>query len=190
MLGRNEKRVAGPIGGGAWTQLFNRTINDEETVDFVLENASYSSYQILCENIAPATDDEDFYMRFSTDGGSSYITSNYRWTCFGYLLGLAFTTSAGTAVAQIEFKNRSGPGEHLGNATNETGHFNIFLYNTGAAKFTQTSGTYGYRTAGGSHEHGIMFGENTTAQNTDAVQFLMSDGNILSGEIKVLGLKI
>jgi hypothetical protein len=174
--------------------LTSGTVSSAATLDLVL--TSYTAYRGLIfylTRFLPATDDVDLWMRVSTNGGSSYDSgaSDYVYAGLGTDSGNTQRGSASSAAAQILLT--SGTSQRRVDSTTSRGvHAVIDL-------FGQTSTTLlprvGFRTFAGAQDADNtsmtwMNGEGmrATAQDTDAVRFLFSSGNISSGTYAVYGL--
>jgi hypothetical protein len=190
MLGRNEKRVAGPPGGGAWTVVSNTTISNQATVDILLENATYTSYEVLLEDILVQTDESLIYLRYSTDAGSSFIASAYSFATTGISGAGSIEHQKSDSSSAIILASAGASSLQLGSGSGETFSAQIKIHNPGSASPTHSTFLYGYESAVPSYTHGTGAGYHSTAQNTDAIQFLADSGNLISGNIILLGLKV
>jgi hypothetical protein len=59
------------VGGGA-SLISSATASNDGSIEFTLDNSTYSSYQVVLDSLLPATDGANLYMRFSSDGGSTF----------------------------------------------------------------------------------------------------------------------
>lgn len=138
-------------------------------------------------DVLPATDAVSLYMRGSTDGGSTYLNTNeYDYSMWGRSNSPANISTTGSSVAQI---NMTGGGSLAGSATNEhlSGDFILYFPNSSNHKRARFSVV-------GLDDLGNLYSINgagsvLTTNAVDAVQFLMSSGNIASGEILVYGVR-
>jgi hypothetical protein len=173
---------------GALTLLEQHTASSSATLDFTtFYSSTYDSYLFQFLNIVPATDGADFYMKVSTDGGSTWSASTYKYSYTYESIGGGTTgqINSGGAIAQwilagaISSTAASAGicGElHLynpgGSSANKVIDFNVVIAHSGGV------GTFQYDGAG--------TWETTTAVN--AVQFLFSSGNLASGTVRAYGL--
>lgn len=150
------------------------------SVSFTQFDASkYDHYQFHIQHVIPANDSQYLWARVSTDGGSNYDATN------GNYHRNANTDATAFWVA------RSG----IGNASGEFGASGIFYL---FAPHNSSVGTYATSTGAmmtGSTNvypfhgpHGEATGVHLTTADVDAIQFLISAGNISSGEIVMYGV--
>lgn len=132
----------------------------------------YDHYQFHMQHVIPATDGATLLGHASTDGGSSYDTTNgnYHYNGIGDKTG--FIISDG-----------------MGNDTNEAGISGIYsLFAPHVAKYT-----YGLIHGVAMLTNSYIYSQAHTtahlaAQDTDALQFKFDSGNIASGEIVMYGI--
>lgn len=168
--------------------LNSGTVSSAATLDIVL--TSYTGYRglvIILGAFIPVTDAVDFWIRFSTNGGSTYDASGYN-----YASGNINDASAGTAVLtsgsanQILISNATG----IGNGTTEGINLNIdLLSQTSTALWSRVSYTGHFIDATATPRGVASFGGGSreAAQDTDAIRFLFSSGNISSGNWAIYG---
>jgi|TARA_R110001583_G_scaffold148216_2_gene300178 hypothetical protein len=168
--------TSGVGGGGTEFIASSGAISDAANVSFTQFDASkYDHYQFWFQHVIPATDVVELYGYVSTDGGSSYDTTNGNY----HLQNT--TDQPGLRVA-----------ESIGSDTNEfgiCGYFELFAPHNSSSYTMSSSGniTYQVRTAGGIYQ--LTGGSiHLVAADVDAIQFAMSSGNIESGEITMFGI--
>lgn len=148
--------------------------------------ASYTSYKnklLHIQRFQPATDGTSLYLRFSTDGGTTFDAGA---TAYGYIQYQA--NSAGTfaqlatAAAQVSVATSIGNSSNAGvSAAIDVFDSTINTVNTlvnWRASFISNAGNI-------SENHGT--GGASAAQDTDAIRILFSSGNIASGSWKLYG---
>jgi len=171
------------LAGSGLVHLSSQTASSSSSLDFTQISSTYNTYLFLFENVLPATDNQSFGIRTSTDGGSSYDSSsaNYRRTGFwenggsvtanadtqtlGYFVspGVSNTAAEGGVCGRLELYNPLGTSKTLWVAT------------TVASDGTNDPAT------------GVFGGHRESAADVDAVQFLYGSGNIASGTIRMFG---
>jgi|DEB0MinimDraft_10_1074344.scaffolds.fasta_scaffold00353_1 hypothetical protein len=149
-------------------------------------DSTYQAYVFLLDNIAPATDGVDLYLRFSTNGGSSYNAgaTDYIQASLGVDSGGTARNVTGTQSAVILSSL------DIGNSGNEfLGGVVTLIDPAGGGGVQVTMNTFAQDSSVGqaSCVGGSRFGASASA--VDAVQFLMSSGNIASGTIRMYGMK-
>lgn len=177
--------LGGGGGGGGLTMLEEHVAAGSASLDFDdwRNDTLYDAYEIHFENLVSASN-SILYVRVSTDGGSSYIsTASYNWLITGGYSTNSFTVSgAGTSAI-------------LGRETNTTlaggGSFN------GRLRLVNPGGTTVYKSFLGDvqwldNSIGLVSAtwagtyNATTAVN--AFQVLMASGNITSGTVRIYGI--
>lgn len=182
-LATGGQAKATATNAGKWIKLATATASSSASVAFTGLSSSYAAYKIVLSHVAPATDSVALWIRTSTDGGSTYDSGagNYAYVYNVWVTGAAAQTgSAGdTKIATIDT---------MGNATNETISGEVTIFNPSAAKF----GVVGWTLLGtqdtGAQRYAIGGGRRLAAADVDAIQFLMSSGNIASGNFDLYGL--
>lgn len=167
--------------------LTSGAVSSAATLDLVLTTyTGYRAIKIVLANWAPATDNVQLQMRFSTNGGSSYddSASNYRFSNrFFPDTGNDGTAGTGTGNTSLGISIA----DH-GNATNEKLSGEISIFGQAAVEFTRSTWLMTCTNTSGASISNAGGGYRTAAQDTDAVRLLFSSGNIASGSYAVYGL--
>ena len=169
------------IGGGMEFIASSGAISDgTASVAFTQFDASkYDHYKFFFQHVIPVTDNVYLIGQSSTDGGSSYDSTNGDYHFNG--------------VTDITGFTMHRPTNALGSDTNEfgvSGEFNLF------APHNTSSYTYGFAHTVHIEPDGYLIGNQTghdvsvrlAAEDIDAIKFIMSSGNIESGEITMFGI--
>jgi hypothetical protein len=166
--------------------LATKTASASATLDFTeFNNAVYSQYLFEFDEVKPATDVVGLAARVSTNGGSSYDSgaTDYMGSAWGH----AQPGSAATAgTAGLGYITRAS----VGNAAAEygvTGHMWLRFAGDGN-KQTRALCQTSYEQDNSWVETGHASWFRRSAQDTDAIRFLFSSGNIASGTIRMYGL--
>jgi hypothetical protein len=160
------------------------------TLDIVL--TSYTAYKaivIYLNDLVPATDDVDFYIRVSTDGGSNYDagSNNYKYTFYNGVAGTGGTYNSAGAT-QIATVSTNGTAK-IGNGAAEGISGVIRIQNqTNTSQKPKIAFDLEYYAAGDFPANSKGMGFRDAAQDTDAIRFLFSSGNISSGAYVVYGM--
>jgi hypothetical protein len=181
-MSRLATYMGGKITGGSMVYLASTGAISSGTasVSFTQFDASkYDHYQFHIQHVLPVTDGKYLWARVSTDGGSNYDATN------GNYHRSETTDATAFWVARTA----------LGNASGEFGASGIFYL---FAPHNSSVGTYATSTGvmmGTSSivypfhgPHGEATGVHLTTADVDAIQFLISEGNIASGEIVMYGI--
>ena len=175
-------------GGGAYTFIKSQTASNSASVEFkngvsdVVLDGTYCHYFVIGYDVVAQTDDKNLQIQFSTDAGSSYITSGYDTIIDRRR---ADTSNAGERTATDCAMSLNSFGN---NASAQKGDFKFELFNpSGTLKksyfFNGTSIDHQGRVA--HHDGGGMY---ETNGDVDAIKIFFDSGNIVSGIFKLYGL--
>ena len=182
-------------GAGALVLLESHTASASASLDFTTRNATgqsgatfqsdFDEYVIEAINLIPATDNVDFLLRVSTDGGSSYDSgANYGRALrldsasFNVVLGANSGLTALIAVANVDTTT-----------TQASLNLSIRLFNPLSAanyKAATVQGTFKNNDANYYAVTGSGWYLSATAVN--AFRCAFSSGNITSGTVRVYGV--
>ena len=173
------------IGGGMEFVASSGAISNAANVQFRaqdghFDSSKYDHYAFYFQHVIPATDNVDFFGHHSTDDGSSYDTTNGDYHRQGT------TDAVGFLIDHS--------GETIGSDTNEFGVSGLaYLYAPHVAAYTMFSpfGIVQMLTDGGIQGVNAMnltASARLAAEDTNAIQFKFSSGNIESGEITMYGM--
>ena len=182
--------MAGTLPG--MVLLSTATASASSSLNFTsLISSTYNSYKFILSDIRPATDDVELWLRTSTDNGSTYDSSanNYEWVQNNFTIGAtpADAFEGSDTDTKIRLVNDSNK---IGNNAAYTVCGEVNLYNplgTVASKLIHAR--LRYRNNGGVGLISETWGHRDATSDIDAIRFLMSSGNITSGNIKMYGLR-
>lgn len=172
--------------GGSIILLSTKPASASPSLDFTSSiDSTYSSYMFVMDEIRPATDGANLRMLFSTDGGSTWITTaSYKWIWEGRTTtggNFAADASAGYMTLSQDIGSAAGEaltGEITVNNPSSTTNFKLYR---GQMSFTDSAGLFSLMSCGG--------GYFVAATDIDAIQFLFNSGNIAAGSIRMYGIK-
>lgn len=146
-------------------------------------DSTYTNYILCFDSVVPATDGVDLNLDLSTDGGSTWETGNlsgsgYRVNESG-LLNYAYT-AGGEWILTGNSDVGSGTGEN-------TNGF-VYLYNPAASDYTYGNSHCTQLDSAGNLEELVAAFALISSSAVDAVRFIMSSGNIASGNFYLYGL--
>ena len=141
------------------------------------DETKYDHYEFMFQNLIPATDNIDLRCQTSTNDGSAYASTS------GDYHGYNNSDQIGLLVAQ-----------YIGSAANEYGVNGTFqLLSPHLSTYTTSNSlvTYYHQNGGSANslsrdQYGVSY--RVSDEDTDAVKFLFSSGNIASGEIVMYGI--
>ena len=174
-------------GGGSWNLLQTITASSSATVDITSGiNSTYQNYAIIFSGVVPATDDQQFWLRVSTDAGSSWKSgaSDYRYATHSLSDDAAegLTISAGTTKLLIH-------GKTFGSATGENGMGTIMIAQPSNASYYTVFSTLTSSVDNGARSatsNGSGHYVATTA--VDGIQFFFTSGAVATGNFKLYGI--
>ena len=170
------------VGGGAMVFIASSgAISNAATVAFTAFDASaFDHYVFMMQYVIPATDGVKLFCQTSTDGGSNFATTSGNYHHGGTVdaIGLLVTESV------------------VGSDTDEDGVSGRFeIYAPHVANRRTTSQSFASLVSNSGSNYLVTFGDGEKAtshrfaeEDTDAVRFLFTSGNIESGEIVMYGI--
>lgn len=173
------------IGTSNWKRLATATASSSATVNFTGLTSAYVAYVVVLTAVAPATDNVEFRLRTSTDGGANYDdgVSDYRWGSIVANAEAASLLAVGDAAdSEIRLMDAQG------SAANEKLSGEVWIHNPSAVDYCRVR----YKMLGQSTESNTRptfgGGHRIAAADVDAIRFLFSSGNIASGQFDLYGL--
>lgn len=175
--------AAGGGSGGVWEFVSTSSASNSSSVDFTgLTTAD--SYKIILSKIKPATDNVTLYLRASTDNGSTFVsTSSY------FFHQVEDVEGGDDTHISLSFGGiGTAAGEHGLN-----GEVNLFNMNVASEHAFVTfstahqDGTTRTRSSVGAGMTSNRDGD-SEVDEVDAIRFLMSSGNISSGDFHLYKL--
>ena len=170
------------VGGGMEFIASSGAISNAASVAFTgFDSSKYDAYKFMLYYVIPATDGAYFVAQSSTDGGSNYSSTT------GDYHNDANVDTIGFTLHRIATP--------IGSDTNEfglSGEFHLFAPHISA--YTYAVADTVYMNTNGAVYNGRVSNVNLTtaarlaAEDVDAIRFIMSSGNIESGEITMFGI--
>ena len=177
-------------GGGAWEKLLTTTASGTSSIEFNNSyiTTTYLDYLVVGTNIVPASDDVQLSMTISSDNGSSYASSNYRYSNRGKKDDgtlVNYDSTGGSDFRLFPQGTGSASGEGCSfnmfindplNVLSDNQHFNYHYTGLNIDLHTYTVPTYGA-------------GQNSASASTayNAIKFFFSSGNIETGKLTIYG---
>lgn len=145
-------------------------------------NANYSTYLVRIRNALPASNAVNLLLTFSTDGGSTYLSTNYKYARLeSDSNGENFVGGNAQASVILATNMRS---------TSQSINADIMLFDLNSS--TISPRIYGitsyWRSDAGSFGTNFGGGMNTTTTAVNAIKFAFSAGNITSGTFTLYGV--
>lgn len=173
-------------GVGAWSLIDTATASSDTTIEFNNLSSSYAYYVVTITDCVPVSDGQELLLRTSTNNGVSFDSgaSDYRWSITRNQTGSG-SDVGDSSDSQIDLTDSVAP---IGSSTNEKASWVIWIADPSAASFTDIFFTGNYIRDTGSFNSHFGGGQRREAVAVDAIQFLMSSGNIESGEFRLYGV--
>lgn len=180
--------VDSQVGGGSTVLLGSATASSSASLDFTTEiTSTYDIYMIVGSHLNVATDDVGMNLLVSTNGGSSYLTTNYAGATI--VRNESGSTNTTTWTAAFEIVGDIA-GNRQGNDATHYCNFVAYLYNPNAAAATYLHADAVINSTGTSEPHRHQaYGFQTGTTAVDAIRIVASSGNLDSGTVYVYGLK-
>lgn len=172
-------------GAGAWELISSATASASANISFTNLTSAYEVYEVVIHDFVPATDGSTLIMRTSSNNGVSYDSgaSDYAWQ--------GLYKNNGTATAGVVADNADSGiliFSSAGAAANETSSGTVRIYKPSTATYTKVFHESANTNNNGEITCQIVAGVRFAASAVDAIQFLMTAGNIASGTFKLYGL--
>lgn len=170
------------MGNGTGLILLDtQTAIGSATLDFTrFDSNRFWGYRFEIDQLLPATAAQSLYVRGSTNGGTSYIsTASY---AYGFLAGLSGTTAAaGENLAGAQIDLTSSQGNSAGYVMNGTVDVDP------GSVYTLLKAFHASIDNAGTHTRPVnIYGQIPGTAN--ALRFMYASGNIASGTIRMYGL--
>jgi hypothetical protein len=180
------------VPSGKLTLLSTQTASSSASISFTSGiDSTYDSYVFKFINIHPATDNVNFTVNFSTDGGSNYNvtkTSTYFQAYHNETNGVsALNYVSDRDLAQSTSDQQIANGIGSDNDQQASGY--LHLYNPSNTTFVKHFITrFNIANEAQYSVDNYVAGYGNTTSSIDAVQFKMDSGNIDDGIIKMYGV--
>lgn len=161
------------------------TASASASITFTSLTSTYFKYIIEFDQLVPATDGASLYFRTSTDNGASYdaTAGDYKWAATEAADNPVTTATGSTSATEITLT--SG----IGSATNESGWGKVEIYNPSDTAYTHVQFQCSRLDTAGAIRCHTGDGIRLSAADVDAVQVIMSSGNITSGNFRLYGVR-
>ncbi len=170
---------------GGLVLLSTASASNDTSIDFTSGlDSTYEKYIFDYIDLIPATDGADLYIRTDSSAGASFDSgvSDYRYTLVESETSIANINSSGAAQIFVH--------DAIGSASGEGCSGTIELFNPAG---TAQEKVFGIRSHGTKNNGATNFfngvGIRSSTAIVNAVRFIMSTGNITSGEFKLYGVK-
>ena len=182
------------VSGGAMTLLETQTASSSSTISFTSNiDDTYDEYMFKFYDIHPATDDVEFRIKFSIDGGSNYNATVTSTVFYARHYEDDSTAALGYHASMDEAQGTSGQqlSRSIGNGNDESFCGTVHLFSPSSTTFVKHFISRGHEYTSVNNEARDYFvsGYVNSTSAVDAIQFAMSSGNIDAGTFKLYGIK-
>lgn len=163
---------------GGMAHIETQDLSSDSVANFTgFDASSYLGYEFVFQNVLPDSNNRSFYMRTSSDGGTSYDSggSDYEWMEFG--------NTTVTSTSRLDLTDTLGMDADADMGL--SGKLQLFAPHK--AKYTHAHWQVSFYQEALRVRNGG--GYRVSAADVDAVRFYFSSGNIAEGTISMYGLK-
>ena len=173
------KWAAASVGSGDLVYISSATASSSANINFTGLSSSYFMYIVELDSVTTQTQSVNFMLRTSTDNGSTYDSgaSDYSWA---YIGADGAQDTADTAI--VLFNDTGDQSTDVINGV-------VYIINPSDTEYTQVLHNLSYWDNGSYTQHAQGGGQRNSAADVDAIRFLASSGNIVSGTFRLWGLK-
>lgn len=181
------------VAADGWSPLVVLTAaNSANLSDTTHITSAYDLYRITLTNLSPFTNNSGLNMRITEDAGGTFPATSYVSSICGTIgaADLTFRSESSTSAIRISGQNASFDGASNASAYGVNGV--LFFQNPNSTTSRKSvTGTTMWMSGNASRINVATVGGLYDADNTvvNGLQFFFSAGNILSGTIKIDGMK-
>ena len=170
---------------GSLELIETKTGSGVSAIDFTsIKESIYNVHFLTITDFQIGTDGQPMGIRFSTDGGSSFVASGYQWATENGQANGTFAQYYSTSSTYLELNRFNG------NGTNEKANAYVYLYNLGKSYYSYASAMATY-TSEYTARYSMQFGGQVYPTNAvvDAIRLTTTSGNISASAISLYGLR-
>ena len=157
-----------------WILLSEQDASNDAAIDFIsVITSTYDEYVFLLLNVVPVVNHSELLLRYSTDNGSTFKE------------GATDYKQASTYYTSITLAENLIDTAEIGGVSGEI----HLLKPSSTTQYVKTYGIIMQSNDAGAVSALVVSGMGTVAQDVDAIRFLMSSGNITSGNFKLYGIR-
>lgn len=178
-------------GGGSFDLISTSTASTSSSIDFTGLSSTYSQYLIVFYDVIFTTDNRRMELRYSTDNGSTFISSStYSFASYGSADDSATNRGSRSAAFSTIVITSDTVNYRCGNGVGDVVSGNIYIISPSTSLPTMSSFNVHYRSSTDITMHIAGVASNTTTTAVDAVQLIPEGGGTFaSGVFKLYGMK-
>jgi len=169
------------ITAGSVVFISAASASSDATIEFTGLDSTYDQYKVVFINVFPQTSGQSFFMRMSTDAGSTWLTDYSEH----HMISQGTGQTSATTLTATEIGLNFGVSNAAG--TGISGEYNIYTPSTAGLISMDGSGNFGSSASLPSTFQ--ITGRTDTSQDVDALEFRFGSGNITSGLFALYGVK-
>lgn len=181
-------RVQNAIDENVSTFIATSVLSNDATADFTgFDENKYDNYLFVFHNVTPATDNVQFWVRTSSNAGTSYDSgvSDYRWSTI-----VNSTGGPGGSGDGDDSEIQLTVVDNVGSATGEVGvSGELRLMAAHLSKKSKIISHITFENTAGNNSQCMTGGERNDATKVSGIRFMFSSGNIESGTITMYGIR-
>ncbi len=191
-VGAIRKVKPDDLVAGGLVLLTTASASNSSSIDFTSGiDSTYEAYIVIGTEIVPVSDNVRLNLRTDSTGGASFDAgaSDYKAHIDGgnSFDGAVITTRSGTD--KIEATSTGGTNAGIGSAAGEKCNFVLWMFNPAGTGYTDFAWTASWDTAGTQVASAVGSARRDATHAVNAIRFLLSSGNISSGEFRLYGVK-
>ncbi len=172
-------------GGGGLELIASGSVSAAAAFAATDLTSDYAAYLLVFQDLVPANDGVNLFLRTSTDNGSSYDSgaSNYGWTR-PEIAAASYNYQSSSADTEIDMLR------NCSNVATEPISGQIWIYNpSDAGEYTRAKFDLEHINSSSLFLRAMGFGERLAAEDVDAFQLLFSAGNVATMDYWLYGLR-
>jgi len=164
--------------------LSSQTASSSASISFTsVITSDFTSYYLTIRNLVAATNGSTIQMLASTNNGSSYLSSNYKWVYHADTSNATQVTDNNNSSSYIQLSDA------ISSTTSQAYNCNINLFNLNTSYVFNFYGISINQNNSNSYVYnGSLAGGNKGTTAINALQIAMSSGNIASGVLSLYGV--
>ncbi len=173
-------------GGGSWVHLASTTASNDASVVFdnTLITSTFNNYVVLMDGIVPITDSVYLILDISEDNGSTWLNSGFNSGAKSLATGIASSVNTTTFIMNPNVASNRISNTALAGLTG-----NVYMMNFTSGGTPHVQGTsFMPRDNADFPNTNSCGGIGPATTTVNAIRFIMSSGNVSTGEFNLYGI--
>lgn len=171
-------------GSGDLVLISTATASNSASIEFTGIDNTYNTYLVIVSDLV-AVSDSELWMRTSSNNGTSYDSgaSDYQFSSVFHYSNNSTLTVFGSTNTRYRIAGS------VDNVTTTSSNVETMIFNpSNSSRYTYFKSHVSGTNTASNHYQEYTTGQRSSAGAVDAIQFLMSTGNISSGTFKLYGV--